>query len=184
MATSGNAGGSGAKTAAPPDVLEQLVQLTQAIKDLAERTEPDPPDEDGAARRQRQRVDFGYRALGTLMGRSSRSADGEFDVPVFVARWGQHHDRILLGALPDGADWIELRSGDRVEVLEVTRLSGGSPAAKDQWSLKEPPQARIQPKDFSANEPIGSMVALRRRNGPLVAFGPRLKPTPHSPGLV
>lgn len=178
MATSektGSTGQSDAKTVAPPEVLNQLVQLTQAIKDLAERTTRDRPDEDGATRWERQRVDFGYRALGTLMGRSSRSADGEFDVPVFAAEWGKGGDRILLGALPDGADWIELRSGDRVEVLEVTRLDSNT-ATKEQRSRKESPQARIQPKEFSAKQLIGSMVALRHRNGPLVAFGPRLNP--------
>ena len=64
--------------ATPPSVeakqlLEQLVALTGAVKQLAERTDvPVRPFADTTeADRIRQRVAFGYQVLGTLSGRLS-----------------------------------------------------------------------------------------------------------------
>ena len=49
----------------------EIAKLAEAIRDLAH--DPRTPDggEDVEQRRLIQRVDFGYRALGTLMGRVS-----------------------------------------------------------------------------------------------------------------
>ena len=56
---------------------------------------------------------------------------------------------------------VELPSG-RVESLRISRTDDG------------PDRGFVQPRLFGPDEPIGSMVFLRSRRGPLIAFGPRL----------
>ena len=152
--------------------MEQLVELTEAVKNLAERPARPPAvivdvdvDADDTpaqteADRVQQRVAFSYRALGTLTGRVSTASGREFDVRVVRAR--PVRDLIEFDRLPPGADWVELRSGARVESLRISRTDDGrGPRGR--------PAAAVRPDD-----PIGSMVFLRSRRGPLIAFGPRL----------
>lgn len=184
-----------------PDELAQLVtELTEAIGRLADRSHRPRLDPDDAAaaeqRRRRERVDFGYRALGTLIGRVSRT-DDEFDVDVFAARWQKKYEAIRLIGLPDDAQSIELRRGRKVERVLVRRHD-----ARDGWSSdekaanrpsnldtvdREPdpsetdsdkwhPRPFIVPKRFGPDEEIGSMLAIRGRHDRPVAIGPRLRP--------
>jgi hypothetical protein len=150
-------------------LMQQLVELTEAVKDLAERSarppavDADVDADDTPARtdaeRVQQRVAFSYRALGALTGRVS-TAGREFDVRVVRAR--PVRDLIEFDRLPPGADWVELRSGARVESLRISRGDDG------------PDRGVVQPRLFGPEDPIGSMVFLRSRRGPLIAFGPRL----------
>ncbi|HSK91336.1 MAG TPA: hypothetical protein VK875_08485 [Euzebyales bacterium] len=161
------------------DLDQMVTKLTEAIRQLASSPRPDPRDgTDDSERRLHERVGFGYRALGTLMGRVSRTAEAEFDVAVFGARWQARRPVIRLRGLPDGANWIELRSGRRVEVLEVRRRDDPDPDIDRDADDEERPLPRIAPQIFTPDTPIGSMVALRRRRGSPVAFGPRLAPRP------
>ena len=153
-------------------LMEQLVELTEAVKNLAERPARPPAvivdvdvDADDTpaqteADRVQQRVAFSYRALGTLTGRVSTASGREFDVRVVRAR--PVRDLIEFDRLPPGADWVELRSGARVESLRISRTDDG------------PDRGVVQPRLFGPDDPIGSMVFLRSRRGPLIAFGPRL----------
>lgn len=165
------------------DLDQMVTKLTEAIQRLAQSPRPDPRDDtDEAERRLHERVDFGYRALGTLMGRVSRTVEAEFDVAVFAARWQARRAVIRLRGLPDEANWIELRTGKQVEVLEVQRPDDSDVEAEaeadDEADDDERRLPRIAPKVFTPDKPIGSMVALRRRRGPAIAFGPRLEPRP------
>jgi hypothetical protein len=102
-------------------LLEQLVRLTDAIKELAEHPRPALPSLSVAATtdadRIRQRVTFGYQVLGTLMGRVSSAGGDEFDVR--VVRAARARNVIAFEGLPPGAHWVELRSGTKVEVLRI-----------------------------------------------------------------
>jgi hypothetical protein len=191
-------------------LLDQLVQLTEAVKRLAERPEPRPEaDRLTEADRVRQRVAFGYQALATLTGRVSRTGAAEFDVPVVAA--GRVQGLVGIVGLPPAAEWVELRSGDRSEVLRIRRYERrdreGAPrpdrtadTAEDAVeaieealeeavddALDEAVAARfgrpwydrddfgvVRPERFRDTEPIGSLLVLRHRRGPLLAFGPRL----------
>jgi hypothetical protein len=84
-------------------------------------------DQDPEERREIQRADFGYRALGTLMGRVGTGFGEGLDVPVFDARWVGGGRAIKLLGLPDDADWVELQNSRRRETVEVHRgrVEGG-----------------------------------------------------------
>lgn len=160
-------------------LLEQLVQLTDAVKQLAERptaqrsTFDAPTDAD----RIRQRVAFGYQALGTLSGRVSTASGDEFDVRVVAAT--RRPGVIDLDGLPPGADFVELRSGGKTELLKIERDDGGvdqsatsATASRD----RQDDDGLVRPRDVKDTDAIGSIVILRNRRGPLIAFGPRLGP--------
>ena len=194
-------------------LMEQLVQLTDAVRDLAQSQAGSRAD-GGAqadADRIRQRVAFSYQALGALTGRTSTATGHEFDVHIVTAR--RRPDRILFRHLPADADWVELRSAGTVEILRIQRRSdrdtgtdhdpdgswdadwdrdwdadwdddqGGDRAAEydpDQHgrdgARRNRHEGRVHPRRFEDSDPIGSMVFLRDRHGPLLAFGPRLAP--------
>ncbi|MGQ0718388.1 MAG: hypothetical protein ACT4NP_13975 [Pseudonocardiales bacterium] len=161
----------------PKELLEELVK---AVKQLAERPAPQPSsfDSSTAADRIRQRVAFSYQVLGTLTGRVSSSSGNEFDVRVVEAC--REPDVIKFKGLPPGADWAELRAGNKVEVLRIEdeprddQYSTSNDATRNEQSGK----GRVCPRDFKNADPIGSVVFLRTRLGPLIAFGPRLEPVP------
>lgn len=152
-------------------LMKQLVELTGAVKELAERPAPRPPvvidvDVDNPlistdADLAQQRVAFSYRALGTLTGRVSSASGREFDVRIVRAR--RPRDLIEFDDLPPGADWVELRSANAFEMLRIRRTDDG-----------RPDRGVAQPQLISAAKPISSMVFLRTSLGPLIAFGPRL----------
>lgn len=158
----------------PNQVLEKLVE---AIKQLAERPAPQPSSFDSSteADRIRQRVAFGYQVLGTLTGRVSSPSGNEFDVRVVEAC--REPDVIKFKGLPPGADWVELRAGNKVELLRIEDESGDDqyPTSNDA-TRNEPDKGQVRPRDFKDADPIGSVVFLRTRRGPLIAFGPRLGP--------
>jgi hypothetical protein len=166
-------------------LMEQLVQLTDAVRDLARHqvgTHPDggaPSD----AERIRQRVTFSYQALGALTGRTSTATGREFDIPVVAAL--RLPGRILFRHLPAGADWVELRAAGTVEILRIERRPEHDP--DDDWAGCDERDGhrhhgRVHPQRFRDADPIGSTVFLPGRHGPLLAFGPRLaalrSPTP------
>lgn len=163
-------------------LLQQLVQLTDAVKQLAERPTPQPPafEPSTAADRIRQRVAFGYRVLGTLTGRVSSSSGNEFDVRVVGAT--RRPGVITFEGLPPGADWVELRTGTKVEVLRIEGDGDDSQVDRSATSKEsaryERPAARglVRPRDFKDADPVGSIVFLRTSRGPLIAFGSRLAP--------
>lgn len=163
----------------PKELLEQLVE---SIKQLAERPAPQPSsfDSSTAADRIRQRVAFGYQVLGTLTGRVSSPSGNEFDVRVVEAR--RTSKVIQFRGLPPGADWAELRAGNKVEVLPILEDPDGDGSGVDQSTTSndaprnEPDKGQVRPRDFKDADPIGSVVFLRTRQGPLIAFGPRLGP--------
>jgi hypothetical protein len=161
---------------------QEIARLAEAIRELAHRPETPDRDEDREQRRLIQRVDFGYQALGTLMGRVSRGFAAQFDVPVFAARWQRRSPVILLFGLPDDADWIELRNGKRAETLRVRRgrdeHDGPDETDVDDRHGEEPPPW-IRPTRFTPREPIDSVLGLRHPRGPVVALGPRIAPVPH-----
>jgi hypothetical protein len=172
------------------ELLEQLVQLTQAVKDLAERPDGDRPPvispiaEITEADRVRQRVAFGYAALGALTGRVSSASGREFDIRVFTA--ARDYGVIFLDGLPRRARFIELRRGGKVELLRIfvgVDVDGHTPEDRrvelnDERDGVASDRGAIFPEQFGNDEAIGSMLALRTRRGPLLAFGPRLSPLP------
>jgi hypothetical protein len=152
-------------------LIEQMVKLTEAVKDLAERpvrppaviVDADDTPAQTESDRVQQRVAFSYRALGTLTGRVSTASGREFDVRVVRARRPRRApDLIEFARLPPGADWVELRSGTKFESLRITRTDN------------DPDRGEVKPQLFRPDLPIGSMVFLRSSRGPLIAFGPRL----------
>lgn len=172
-------------------LLQQLVELTEAVKELATRPahppieEPERPpvvidvdvDERAPvtdADRVRQRVAFSYQALGTLIGRVSTATGREFDLPVVRATRGDNS--IVFSDLPPGANWVELRTGGKVEVLRIrrTRDDDNDRDGDRDGDRRRSDDGEVLPKLFAASEPIGSTVFLRRARGPLIAFGPRL----------
>jgi len=172
-------------------LLQQLVELTEAVKELAARP-GHPPIEDPErspvvidvdiderapvtdADRVRQRVAFSYQALGTLTGRVSTATGREFDVPVVRATRGDNS--IVFSDLPPGAHWVELRTGGKVEVLRIrrTRDDHNDRDSDRDGDRRRSDDGEVFPTLFAASEPIGSTVFLRRARGPLIAFGPRL----------
>lgn len=159
----------------PNQLLEKLVE---AIKQLAERPAPQPSsfDSSTAADRIRQRVAFSYQVLGTLTGRVSSPSGNEFDVRVVEAR--REPNVIKFRGLPPGADWAELRAGNKVEVLRIEDEPGDDqyPTSNDATRNEQSDKGRVCPRDFKDTDPVGSIVFLRTTRGPLIAFGPRLGP--------
>jgi len=174
-------------------LMQQLVELTEAVKTLAARpghppaeTPQRPPvvvdvdiDEPAPvtdADRVRQRVAFSYQALGTLTGRVSTATGREFDVPVVKAARGDN--TIVFDDLPPGAHWVELRTGGKVESLRIRRTpdrdDDGDSDRDGEGDRRRSDAGEVFPKLFAASEPIGSTVFLRTARGPLIAFGPRL----------
>jgi hypothetical protein len=185
-------------------LMEQLVLLTDAVRDLASRQVGADSDGDRAvtdADRIRQRVAFSYQALGALTGRTSSATGREFDVQIVAAR--RRPDSIAFRHLPADADWVELRSGGTVETLRIQRRSDSDNdhdrdcdwdadwddgqsgdrgtrhdpdhPGRDGWRRNRH-HGHVHPRRFQDSDPIGSMVFLRDRRGPLLAFGPRLGP--------
>ena len=74
------------------ELMTQLIELTEAVKQLAQRPiEIEVDDvEPGitATERIRQRISFSYQALGALTGRVSSASGREFDIPVVAAMRG------------------------------------------------------------------------------------------------
>lgn len=162
-------------------LFEQLVQLTDAVKQLAEHTQPRTPSLQTTATeadRIRQRVTFGYQVIGTLSGRVSSGSGDEFDVPLVSAR--RHSRVIVLAGLPADAEWVELRSGDRSEVLRIERSDDRHDDDHDPRRYR-PRKGVVRPRVFDDTDPIGSLLVLRDRRGPVLAFGPRLAAQPSSP---
>lgn len=161
-------------------ITQLLTQFTEAVRDLADGKRPPPSAADEEFRALRQRIDFGYRALGTLMGRVSR-LDSEFDVPTFTACWDPDEPKIHLYGLPDtepvNVTWVEVRApatdGCRavVETLKVYRGSRGGPTAAGAHGYR---RARVEPKLINHGREIESMIGLGGPTGPLLALGPRL----------
>jgi len=153
---------------------QEIARLAEAIRDLAHR--PDR-DEDPEQRRRIQRVDFGYRALGALMGRAGRG----FNVPVFGASWHPRYRVIVLLGLPGEVEFVQLQNGAKDETLKVRRGRDGddSPFKKDATESRGgelPPW--IAPETFTPDDAISSVLGLRHRPGPVIALGPRIAPVP------
>jgi hypothetical protein len=160
---------------------QEIARLAEAIRELAHRPVTPDSDEDREQRRLIQRVDFGYQALGTLMGRVSTRFSAQFDVPVFAASWHPRLSEIVLLGLPDDARWIELRAGRRTETLKVRRGNGEHEGptdedAEERQGGEQPP--RIRPTIFTPRDAIDSVLGLRHERGPVVALGPRVAPRP------
>jgi hypothetical protein len=160
---------------------QEIAKLAEAIRDLARDSRKPDGGKDVEERRRLQRVDFGYSALGTLMGRVSRGFGGQFDVPVFDAGWHLREPVILLPGLPENVEWIELRNGKRTETVRVRRGRDeqDSPAdadAEDSRGGERPPW--IHPTTFTPRDAIDSALGLRHQRGPVVALGPRIAPVP------
>ena len=172
-------------------LMQQLVELTEAVKELAVRPGHPPVELPGRppvvidvdieqsdrfteADRVRQRVAFSYQALGTLTGRVSTATGREFDVPVVRAARGD--DAILFEDLPPNANWVELRTGGKVELLRIRRIGepDGDRPEDGPGDCRRSEAGEVFPRLFTPSEPIGSTVFLRTARGPLVAFGPRL----------
>jgi hypothetical protein len=160
-------------------VAQEIRKMTEAIRDLARDSRKPDGDDDPKRRRRIQRVDFGYQALGTLMGRVSRGSAAQFDVPVFSAEWDRESKTILLLGLPKGADWIELRNGKEYETLKVNRGrdehdNSSDADTKGSRGGKQPPS--ISPTEFTPDKPIDSVLGLRHKHGAVVALGTRIAP--------
>lgn len=154
---------------------QEIARLAEAIRDLAHRPERLVIDEDPEQRRRIQRVDFGYRALGTLMGR----AGSDFGVPVFGASWHRRSRVIVLPGLPKEVEFVQLRNGAKDETLKVRRGRDDhdSPYEKDATDSRGgelPPW--ISPETFTPRDAISSVLGLRHRHGPVIALGPRIAP--------
>ncbi len=174
------------------ELLEQLVQLTAAVKLVAQERGHDHrgPSEVSDADRVRQRVAFGYQALGALTGRVSSASGREFDVRVLSAE--RFSGVVVLDGLPQRADWVELRRGSKVELLPIYEDQGpeatppsdvASPDGDGDGDAHGSPRRRrergaVFPRIFADQEEIASVVALGRRRGPLLGFGPRLPALP------
>jgi hypothetical protein len=171
---------------------QEITRLAEAIRELAHRPGRRDGGDDSEQDRLIQRVDFGYRALGTLMGRAGRG----FDVPVFGARWYPRYRVIVLLGLPGEVDFIQLQNGAKDETLEVRRRrddhdshddhddhdSHDSPDEHEQDATESrgggfPPW--ISPETFTPDDAISSVLGLRHRRGPVIALGPRIAPVPN-----
>jgi hypothetical protein len=161
---------------------EEIARLAEAIRDLAHRPGRSDSDEDSEQRRRIQRVDFGYRALGALMGRAGRG----FDVPVFGASWYPRYRVIVLPGLPDEVEFVQLQNGAKDETLKVRRGRDDHDSPFKQDATKQdatesrggelPPW--ISPDKFTPDDAISSVLGLRHRRGPVIALGPRIAPVP------
>jgi hypothetical protein len=154
---------------------QEIARLAEAIRDLAHRPERPASDEDPEQRRLIQRVDFSYRALGTLTGRAGRG----FGVPVFGASWHRRHRVIVLPGLPDEVEFIQLQNGAKDETLKVRRGRDDhdSPYEQDATDSRGgelPPW--ISPETFTPRDAISSVLGLGHRCGPVIALGPRIAP--------
>ena len=171
----GNGYGNGQVDAVQVDRVVQ--QFTEAIRELAYGRRPGPTADDEEARARRQRVDFGYRALGTLMGRVSRT-DHEFDVATFTACWDEERPVIHLYGLPDAVTHVELRAPATAEypvpVEETVKVIRGGRAEPDAAGYR-PRAARLEPKRTAHGSAVDSMIGLGGPTGPLLALGPRLE---------
>lgn len=143
----------------------EIGRLVDAIREVARAERQPDTDQTPEQRRLIQRVDFGYRALGTLMGRRSTGSSARFDVPVFGASWDPQRPVIVLTGLPHEVEWIELGDSRRTETVRVRR-------GRD----KDRPEAH--PEKFTPNKRIDSVLGLGHRLGPVVALGPRVVPRP------
>ena len=172
-------------------LLEQLVKLTESIQRLAQDSENAKRNEDAL---RRQRVDFGYRVLGALMGRSKNKG---FDIKVIDARWDNNRKHVELFRLPDAATLVELRSGETTEMLYIDRSDpkgpksgskgqktseGEQPAAETgagdgrRSPRRTPPNGRVTPTTITSDREIDSVLVLDDPDGPPIAIGPRIKP--------
>jgi hypothetical protein len=187
------------------EIMQQWVKLTEAITALADRdpatrttsSGPVPALGGGPTEAEliRQRVDFGYRALGALTGRVGDRA-GDFVVPLVEAR--RFGELLLFRGLAAEADWVEVRRDRKVELRRIhrfrrwdiadepeyrdtldrcERFDGGDPEreadsrAQRGWGF-----GAVRLRDFAPGEPIGALLFLGTRLGPVVALGPRLGP--------
>jgi hypothetical protein len=166
-------------------VAQEIRKLTETIVKMAYDSRKSDGDDVPKQRRRIQRVDFGYQALGTLMGRVSRDSAAQFDVPVFSAEWDRGGKVILLSGLPDkddkdkDVDWIELRNGPTYEILRVNRgrdeHDGSSDAGPEgSHGGEQRPWIRPNPKEFTPDKAIDSVLGLSHQRGPVVALGPRI----------
>jgi hypothetical protein len=176
---------------------QEIARLAEAIRDLAHRPGRPDSDEESEQRRRIQRVDFGYRALGALMGRAGRG----FDVPVFDASWYPRYRVIVLSGLPDEVEFVQLQNGVKDETLKVRRGRDDHDSPYKQDATKQdateqdateqdateqdatesrggelPPW--ISPEKFTPDDAISSVLGLRHRRGPVIALGPRIAPVP------
>jgi hypothetical protein len=170
------------------ELFEKITTLTEAVARLAARDDRRVDEET------QQRVDFGYRALGRLMGRTGGLGAASFDVDL-VGAARRPRGVVLLLELPPRADWVEVRAGGRLELRRVRRVRthrSGDPdydAPRDNYPAfaqgdateESSSQAQrgarlglVRLDDIADATPIDSIVVLDRRTGPLLAFGPRL----------
>lgn len=170
------------------ELFEKIATLTEAVARLAARDDRTVDEET------QQRVDFGYRALGRLMGRTGGAGVTSFDIALVRAE-RRPRAVVLLLDLPLRADWVEVRAGDTLEVRRIRRVKthrDGDPDydnPRDQYPAfahgdaaeHSSSQAQrgtrhglVRLDDIADTTPIDSVVVLDRRSGPLLALGPRL----------
>ena len=170
------------------ELFEKIATLTEAVARLAARDDRTVDEET------QQRVDFGYRALGRLMGRTGGSGAASFDVALVRAD-RRPRGVVLLLDLPLRADWVEVRAGGTLELRRIRRVKShrdGDPDydnPRDNYpafvlgDAAEQSSSQAQRgtglglvllNDIADATPIDSIVALDRRTGPLLALGPRL----------
>jgi hypothetical protein len=169
-------------------LFEKIATLTEAVARLAAR------DDRTVDKEIEQRVDFGYRALGRLMGRTGGFGAASFDVALVRAD-RRPRGVVLLLDLPLRADWVEVRAGGTLELRRVRRVKihrdgvpdyddsrDNYPAFADGDATEESSSEAqrgtrlglVRLDDIADTTPIDSVVVLDRRNGPLIALGPRL----------
>lgn len=170
------------------ELFEKIAGLTEAVARLAAR------DDRTVDEATQQRVDFGYRALGRLMGRTGDSFN------VVLVRADRRPERVLLiRDLPRAADWVEIRAGDTFEPHRIRRVKthkaddAGYTAPRDKYAEFISEDAAEQSDseaqrgtglglvplgEIADTTPIDSIVVLKGPSGPLIALGPRL------PGLT
>ena len=190
--------------------MEQWVNLTKAIQALADREPAARPPGSGPTsvpaagaatsfatdvELTRQRIDFGYRALGALTGRVGEQAS-DFVVPLVEAR--RFAELLLFRGLPHGADWVEVRRDRKVELRRIRRFrleaittaaerreatdgydtfeAGDAGAEADSEAHRGRGLGVVRLRDFTPAESIGSLLFLDTRRGPVLALGPRLGP--------
>lgn len=144
-------------------VLEQLVALTQSIKDLVrQNTEPaEPPQTDSGDPAQRARVVFAYDFLGSVLG---RRAPRVFQLRrVEVTRDG---GGLTFNDLRD-ATAAKIRS-DRNVVVDLNNLRDG---------VEERIDGNADPsKNITNDQRIDSIILFNSPGGVPVAIGPCLGP--------
>lgn len=200
------------------ELMEQWVNLTKAIQALADRVSasppgvpPGPPEQPapgsgGTVGRTtlssgtdveltRQRIDFGYRALGALTGRVGER-EGDFVLSLVEAR--RFGELLLLRGLPPEADWVEVRRDRKVELRRIQRFrswemesesayrrtrdgydtfdAGEQKAEEEHAKHRGEGLGAIRLRTFEPAEAIGALLFLDTRFGPVLALGPRLGP--------